>query len=219
MKVDVKNIKGEVIDNFTASDFIWKQPMNEILVHQVVVAQLSNKRQGTSNTLRRRDATYSTAKLRSQKGAGRARVGSRSSHVLGNSVAHGPHPRSYNKKIQKKVRKASLRMVLSEKLKDGEVMVIDKFELKELSSNKASSVIKSLDLPKKTLIVLQKSEIDEKLIKSIKNINDITTIASNLINTYDIMNSNQLIITREAFKSIEEIWDSNIKKKGDKDED
>ncbi len=66
---------------------------------------------------------------------------------------------------------------------------------------------------------MQKSEIDENLIKSIKNIDDITTIASNLINTYDIMNSNQLIITREAFKSIEEIWDFNIKKKGDKDED
>jgi len=219
MKVDVKNIKGEVIDNLTASDFIWKQPMNETLVHQVVVAQLNNKRQGTSNTLRRRDASYSTAKLRAQKGAGRARVGSRSSHVLGNSVAHGPHPRSYNQKIQKKVKKSSLRMVLSEKLKDGEVMVIDKFELKELSSKKASSVIKSLDLPKKTLIVLKKNEIDENLTKSIKNINDVKTVASNLINTYDIINSNQLIITREAFKSIEEIWDLNIKKKGDKDED
>lgn len=219
MKVDVKNIKGEVIDNLTASDFIWKQPMNETLVHQVVVAQLNNKRQGTSNTLRRRDANYSTAKLRAQKGAGRARVGSRSSHVLGNSVAHGPHPRSYNQKIQKKVKKSSLRMVLSEKLKDGEVMVIDKFELKELSSKKASSVIKSLDLPKKTLIVLQKNEIDENLTKSIKNINDVKTVASNLINTYDIINSNQLIITREAFKSIEEIWNSNIKKKGDKNED
>ena len=219
MKVDVKNIKGEVIDNLTASDFIWKQPMNETLVHQVVVAQLNNKRQGTSNTLRRRDASYSTAKLRAQKGAGRARVGSRSSHVLGNSVAHGPHPRSYNQKIQKKVKKSSLRMVLSEKLKDGEVMVIDKFELKELSSKKASSVIKSLDLPKKTLIVLQKNEIDENLTKSIKNINDVKTTASNLINTYDIINSNQLIITREAFKSIEEIWDSNTKKKGGKNED
>ena len=219
MKVDVKNIKGEVIDNLTASDFIWKQPMNETLVHQVVVAQLNNKRQGTSNTLRRRDASYSTAKLRAQKGAGRARVGSRSSHVLGNSVAHGPHPRSYNQKIQKKVKKSSLRMVLSEKLKDGEVMVIDKFELKELSSKKASSVIKSLDLPKKTLIVLQKNEIDENLTKSIKNINDVKTVASNLINTYDIINSNQLIITREAFKSIEEIWNSNIKKIGDKNED
>ena len=219
MKVDVKNIKGEVIDNLTASDFIWKQPMNETLVHQVVVAQLNNKRQGTSNTLRRRDANYSTAKLRAQKGAGRARVGSRSSHVLGNSVAHGPHPRSYNQKIQKKVKKSSLRMVLSEKLKDGEVMVIDKFELKELSSKKASSVIKSLDLPKKTLIVLQKNEIDENLTKSIKNINDVKTVASNLINTYDIINSNQLIITLEAFKSIEEIWDSNTKKKGGKNED
>ena len=219
MKVDVKNIKGEVIDNLTASDFIWKQPMNEVLVHQVVVAQLNNKRQGTSNTLRRRDANYSTAKLRAQKGSGRARVGSRSSHVLGNSVAHGPHPRSYNQKIQKKVKKSSLRMVLSEKLKDGEVMVIDKFELKELSSKKASSVIKSLDLPKKTLIVLQKNEIDENLTKSIKNINDVKTVASNLINTYDIINSNQLIITREAFKSIEEIWNSNIKKTGDKNED
>ena len=219
MKVDVKNIKGEVIDNLTASDFIWKQPMNETLVHQVVVAQLNNKRQGSSNTLRRRDASYSTAKLRAQKGAGRARVGSRSSHVLGNSVAHGPHPRSYNQKIQKKVKKSSLRMVLSEKLKDGEVMVIDKFELKELSSKKASSVIKSLDLPKKTLIVLQKNEIDENLTKSIKNINDVKTVASNLINTYDIINSNKLIITREAFKSIEEIWDSNTKKKGGKNED
>ena len=219
MKVDVKNIKGEVIDNLTASDFIWKQPMNEALVHQVVVAQLNNKRQGTSNTLRRRDASYSTAKLRAQKGAGRARVGSRSSHVLGNSVAHGPHPRSYNQKIQKKVKKSSLRMVLSEKLKDGEVMVIDKFELKELSSKKASSVIKSLDLPKKTLIVLKKNEIDENLTKSIKNINDVKTVASNLINTYDIINSNQLIITLEAFKSIEEIWDSNNKKKGGKNED
>ena len=219
MKVDVKNIKGEVIDNLTASDFIWKQPMNETLVHQVVVAQLNNKRQGTSNTLRRRDASYSTAKLRAQKGAGRARVGSRSSHVLGNSVAHGPHPRSYNQKIQKKVKKSSLRMVLSEKLKDGEVMVIDKFELKELSAKKASSVIKSLDLPKKTLIVLQNNEIDENLTKSIKNINDVKTVASNLINTYDIINSNKLIITREAFKSIEEIWDSNTKKKGGKNED
>ena len=110
-------------------------------------------------------------------------------------------------------------MVLSEKLKDGEVMVIDKFELKELSAKKASSVIKSLDLPKKTLIVLQNNEIDENLTKSIKNILDVKTVASNLINTYDIINSNQLIITLEAFKSIEEIWDSNTKKKGGKNED
>ena len=91
--------------------------------------------------------------------------------------------------------------------------------MKEFSAKKASSIIKSLDLPQKTLIVLQNSEINEKLLGSLKNITNIKTIASNLINTYDIMNSNRLVITREAFKSIEEIWDSNIKKRGSKDED
>ena len=99
MQVELKSVKGEVLKKIPASDDVWKQPFNDSLVHQVIVALLSNKRQGTSNTLRRRDVNYSTAKLRNQKGAGRARVGSRSSHVLGNSVAHGPHPRSYRKKI------------------------------------------------------------------------------------------------------------------------
>ena len=114
MQVELKSLKGDVIKKISASDDIWKQPFNDVLVHQVVVAQLSNKRQGTSNTLRRKDASYSTAKLRNQKGGGRARVGSRSSHVLGNSVAHGPHPRSYKKKILKKVKNASIKMALSE---------------------------------------------------------------------------------------------------------
>ena len=86
MQVELKSLKGDVIKKISASDDIWKHPFNDVLVHQVVVAQLSNKRQGTSNTLRRKDASYSTAKLRNQKGGGRARVGSRSSHVLGNSV-------------------------------------------------------------------------------------------------------------------------------------
>ena len=101
MQVELKSINGDVLKKISASDHIWKQPFNDSLVHQVIVALLSNKRQGTSNTLRRRDASYSTVKLRNQKGVGRARVGSRSSHVLGNSVAHGPHPRSHKKKILK----------------------------------------------------------------------------------------------------------------------
>ena len=108
MQVELKSLKGDVIKKISASDDVWKHPFNDVLVHQVVVAQLSNKRQGTSNTLRRKDASYSTAKLRNQKGGGRARVGSRSSHVLGNSVAHGPHPRSHKKKILKKVKNACL---------------------------------------------------------------------------------------------------------------
>lgn len=218
MEVDIKSIDGKVIKKLPLSEYIWNQPMNETLVHQVVLSQLSNRRQGTSNTLRRKDASYSTAKVRAQKGAGRARVGSRSSHVLGNSVAHGPHPRSYNQKIQKKVKKASIRMVLSEKLKDGEVLVVDKFEIKNISTSKLSTALKDLGLSSKSLIVMKKSELNKNLLKSIKNINGIKTVASDLINTYDILNSNQLLITLDAVKSIEEIWDVNNKPQGGNDE-
>ena len=132
MQVELKSVKGDVLKKITASDYVWREPFNDVLVHQVIVSLQSNKRQGTSNTLRRRDVNYSTAKLRNQKGAGRARVGSRSSHVLGNSVAHGPHPRSYKKKILKKVKKASIRMALSEKMREGTITFINNFDIKNI---------------------------------------------------------------------------------------
>ena len=103
-------------------------PFNDVLVHQVVVAQLSNKRQGTSNTLEEKSKLFN-CKTKKSKRWRRARVGSRSSHVLGNSVAHGPHPRSYKKDI-KKVKNASIKMALSEKMREGTVTIIDKLNVK-----------------------------------------------------------------------------------------
>ena len=206
MQVELKSLKGDVIKKISASDDIWKHPFNDVLVHQVVVAQLSNKRQGTSNTLRRKDASYSTAKLRNQKGGGRARVGSRSSHVLGNSVAHGPHPRSYKKKILKKVKNASIKMALSEKMREGTVTIIDKLNIKDISTKKLNKIVNDLDLPKKSHMLLEKSEINKSIIKSSSNISNVKTIQADLINTYDLLNSNHLLITEEGFKKIEEIW-------------
>jgi len=174
---------------------------------------LSNKRQGTSNTLRRKDASYSTAKLRNQKGGGRARVGSRSSHVLGNSVAHGPHPRSYKKKILKKVKNASIKMALSEKMREGTVTVIDKLNVKDISTKKLNKIISDLELPKKSHMLLEKSEINENILKSSSNISNVKTVQADLINTYDLLNSNHLLITQEGFKKIEEIWGSKKVKK------
>ena len=209
MQVELKSSKGEVIKKISASDEIWKLPFNDVLVHQVVVAQLSNKRQGTSNTLRRKDASYSTAKLRNQKGAGRARVGSRSSHVLGNSVAHGPHPRSHKKKILKKVKNASIKMALSEKMREGTITIIDKLNTKDVSTKKFNKMIKDLELPKKSCMLLEKSEINANVIKSSSNIPGILTVQADLINTYDLLNTNHLLITQEGFNKIEEIWGSN----------
>ena len=211
MQVELKSLKGEVVKKIPASDDIWKQPFNDVLVHQVVVAQLSNKRQGTSSTLRRKDASYSTAKLRNQKGAGRARVGSRSSHVLGNSVAHGPHPRSYRKKILKKVKNTSIKMALSEKMREGTVTVIEKINIKEINTKKLVKILKDLNMPNKSFMLLEKSEINNNILKSSSNIPDVRTLQADLINTYDLLNSNHLLITQQGFKKIEEIWGNKRK--------
>ena len=206
MQVELKSINGNVLKKISASDHVWKQTFNDALVHQVVVALLSNKRQGTSSTLRRKDASYSTAKLRNQKGAGRARVGSRSSHVLGNSVAHGPQPRSYRRKILKKVKKASIRMALSEKMREGTITFIDKLNIKNISTKKLNGMISDLNLPKKSSVLLEKSEINENILKSSSNIPSVNTIQADLINTYDVLNSNHLVITEQGFNRIEEVW-------------
>tara|TARA_S200000501_G_C20809640_1_gene737777 strand:- start:683 stop:1327 length:645 start_codon:yes stop_codon:yes gene_type:complete len=213
MQVELKSVKGEVLKKIPASDDVWKQPYNESLVHQVIVALLSNKRQGTSNTLRRRDVNYSTAKLRNQKGAGRARVGSRSSHVLGNSVAHGPHPRSYRKKILKKVKKASLKMALSEKMREGTITIINNFNIKNISTKNLNSIVSALNLPKKSSVLLDKSEINENILKSSSNIPSVRTIQADLINTYDVLNSNHIVITEQGFNRIEEVWGKKKKVK------
>ena len=215
MQVELKTIKGDVLKKISASDDVWKQPFNDALVHQVIVALLSNKRQGTSNTLRRRDASYSTAKLRNQKGAGRARVGSRSSHVLGNSVAHGPHPRSYKKKILKKVKKASIRMALSEKMREGTVTVINNLDIKDISTKNLNIMINDLKLPKKSSVLLEKSEINENILKSSSNIPEVKTIQADLINTYDVLNSNHLVITEQGLNRIEEVWGNQKKVKNE----
>ena len=207
MQLELKNIKGEVVKKVSASDYVWKQDMNEDLVHQVVVAQRNNMRQGTSSTLRRRDANYSTAKLRAQKGGGRARVGSRSSHVLGNSVSHGPQPRSFSQKVHKKMKKAAIRMVLSEKLKDGEITLLEKFEIKDVKTKSIVNIVDSLGFSGRSLVVLDKSEIGINLLSSVRNIKNVNTIAADLINTYDLMVAKNLLITQHALKSIESIWD------------
>jgi len=214
MEIELKNIEGKVIKKIPASDYVWAQPMNESLVHQVVVAQRNNRRQGTSSSMRRRDSDYSTAKLRAQKGSGRARVGSRSSHLFGNSVAHGPRPRSFSQKIQRRVKKASIRMVLSEKLKEGEVTLLDNFVMDQISSKRISQAVKNIGLLGKSLLIMEKSEIERNLLISIKNVKGIKTVSSDLINTYDLMAVKNLLITQEALSSIEKIWDRKSKAGG-----
>ena len=117
------------------------------------------------------------------------------------------------KKILKKVKNASIKMALSEKMKEGTVTIIDKLNVKDISTKKLNKIVNDLDLPKKSHMLLEKSEINESILKSSSNIPNVKTIQVDLINTYDLLNSNHLLITQEGFKKIEEIWGSKKAKK------
>ena len=206
MELELKNKQGKIVGKVKASDDIWNEPMNETLLHQVIVSYQNNKRQGNANTMSRSDSSYSTAKIRPQKGSGRARMGSRSSHLIGGSVAHGPHPKSYRQRIPKKVKRASVRMVLSEKLRQGNVIVVDSIKLEDVSTKKVHDLMNRVGGTKKTLVVLEKSELNNKFLKSFKNLGSIGFTTSDLINSYDLMNTNKLLFTEKALNSIEQNW-------------
>ncbi len=133
--VDVINIKGDKVSQAELPDEIFNVPVKSPVLHQVVHAQLAKKRSGTACVKNRSDITGSQRKLYRQKGTGRARKGNIKSPILrGGGVVFGPHPRSYEQKIPKKVRKLALKMALTSKLQDNELMVLDRFELPEIKT-------------------------------------------------------------------------------------
>ncbi|MBT5252296.1 MAG: 50S ribosomal protein L4, partial [Chloroflexi bacterium] len=125
MDLQVQDNKGKVVGSVAASDQVWRAESNDALLHQVVTAQQANKRRGTQDTQQRNQVSYSTRKIRPQKGTGQARQGSRRSPLLkGGGVAHGPHPRSYRQRLPKKMRRQALRVALSEKIRDEALIVL-----------------------------------------------------------------------------------------------
>ena len=132
MKMDICNSKGEKLEVYDADSYVWDAENNEDLLHQVVTTQQANQRLGTHSTQTRANVSYSTKKLRPQKGTGNSRQGSaRSSIRVGGGVAHGPHPRSYRKRLPKKMKRQALRIALSNKYRSKDVQVIDKISFKK----------------------------------------------------------------------------------------
>ncbi len=132
MDLEVFNLKGEKTGKIKVSDYVFGQTVNEAVVHQALLMQLANRRQGTADSQTRSDVKRSTKKLYAQKHTGRARRGSATSPLLkGGGVVFGPHPRSYRQDMPKKMRRLALRSVLSGKVRDGEVKILDKLEINE----------------------------------------------------------------------------------------
>lgn len=203
-KIDVLNIKGEKVDEVTLSDEIFGIEPNEALVHQVVVAQLANKRQGTQSAKTRSEVRGGGRKPWRQKGTGRARAGTiRSPLFTGGGVIFAPKPRDYSQHVNKKMRRLAMKSVFSAKYNMNELIVLDKLELAEAKTREMAAVLKALNA-EKALIVLD--GMDENVIRSARNIPAVQTAQVNTINTYDMLKYDYLILTVDSLKKIEEVY-------------
>lgn len=207
MNLQVKDKKGEVVGSVEASDHVWGAPSNDALLHQAVVAQQANKRRGTQDTQTRAEVSFSTRKIRPQKGTGAARQGSRRSpNRVGGGVAHGPHPRSFRQRLPKKMRRQALRVALSDKVREDAVTVIDTLKVDVPKSSVIRDIVAAFELKGRTLIVT--GATDHNVIKSASNLQGIEVQAAALMNPLEATSASNLIFTQEAVVAIDGLWGS-----------
>lgn len=205
MQIPVYNISGEEIRQIEVSDAVFGVPFNEAIVHQVMVGQKANARQGTASTKTRANVRGSTRKLFRQKGTGLARAGSKKSPIRrGGGVTFGPHPRSYRQDLPKKMRRLALKCVLSAKAADGELKVLEKWDFTEPRTKQMAAALAALGIDTSTLIVTP--EPDENVIKSARNLKKIKTLPANIINVNEILSYRTLLMTEAAVRLTEKLW-------------
>ena len=199
--VDVLNIQGDKVSQADLPDEIFDVPVKRSVLHQVVKAQLAKKRSGTAKVKNRSEIRGSTRKLYRQKGTGRARRGDAKSPLLrGGGVVFGPHPRSYEQKITKKVRKLALKMALTCKHKEEELLVLDKMELAEIKTKDFCAAVDKLKV-KNALIVIDQP--DNNLELSSRNVPGVKVMRTEGLNVYDILKYEKLVLLEGAIKGIE----------------
>ena len=205
MKLEIKNTQGENAGDLDVREDVFNVPIKPALVHQVMVGQLANKRQGTAKTKTRSEVSGGGAKPRPQKHTGSSRQGSTRSPIwVGGGRAVGPTPRSYRKRTPKKMRRLALLSVLSDKARQSNVLLLDSLELKEGKTKEIVSILSALNVSGSALIVTDGT--NKKLVQSAGNVGGVRTLPVQVLNTLDLLNRKQLIITVDAVKRIEEIW-------------
>jgi len=204
-KIDVYNVEGKKVSNIELNENIFGIKPNEKIVHIALVNYLANQRQGTSNTKTRAEVSGGGRKPWRQKGTGRARQGSiRAPQWFKGGIALGPKPRNYSYKINKKERQLAIRSVLSSKVLENNLVVVDNLEFKEIKTKNMVKALTNLKVEGKTLVVLP--EKNENVQKSARNIEGVKTSLTNTINVYDLLKYNKLILTVDSVKKIEEVY-------------
>ena len=204
-KVDVYNIEGKKVSDIELNENIFGIEPNEAVVHSVLVNYLANQRQGTQSTKTRSEVSGGGRKPWRQKGTGRARQGSiRAPQWVKGGIALGPRPRSYKYTVNKKERRLAIRSVLSSKVLENNLVVLDKAEMKEIKTQAMVKTLANLKVEGKTLILLP--EKNENVQKSARNIKNVKTTLVNTINVYDLLKYNKLVVTLDAVKKLEEVY-------------
>jgi len=200
--VKVKNLKNEEVGDLELSDEVFGAPLNKKLIYEAVKCYLANQRAGTSATKTRGDTSGSGKKLWKQKGTGRARIASlRSPLWRGGGNAHGPQPRDWSYKIPKKMRRGAIRSVLSERLREGGLVIVEDFALESHKTKDFVSTLSGLGLDRRTLII---DSLDNgNLTLSSRNLQSVTCVSPNGVNVYELLTHEQLAMTREAASQLD----------------
>ena len=204
-KIDVYDIKGKKVSDVELAESVFGIEPNETIVHSVLVNYLANQRQGTQSTKTRAEVRGGGRKPWRQKGTGRARQGStRSPQWIKGGIALGPKPRSYRYTVNKKERRLAIKSILSSKVLEKELTVVDKLELKEIKTQTMAKALVDLKVEGKTLIILP--ENNKNVYMSSRNIEGVKTIVLNNINVFDLLKYTNLILSVDTVKKLEEVY-------------
>jgi large subunit ribosomal protein L4 len=205
VQVPVYNRSGEQTKEIEVSDTVFAVPFNQAVVHQAMVRQRANARQGTASTKTRSEVAGRKGKLFRQKGTGRARAGSvRSPLRRGGGVTFGPKPRDYSQAMPKKMRRLAIRCMLSAKVESGQLKVLEELNLAAAKTKEMAGLLAALGMETSALVAT--SQPDENLIRAARNIPRVKTTPASLLNVVDLLSHNTLMMTEAAVRQVETLW-------------
>ena len=204
-KIDVYDINGKKVKEVELNESIFGIEPNEAVVHSVLVNFLANQRQGTQSTKTRSEVSGGGKKPWRQKGTGRARQGStRAPQWIKGGIALGPKPRSYKYTVNKKEKRLAVKSILSSKVLENELVVVDSLPLKDIKTKEMVKALSNLKVEGKALIMLP--ERNENVQKSARNIEGVKTTLVETINVYDLLKYRKLVVTLDTVKKLEEVY-------------
>ncbi|MBI2917202.1 MAG: 50S ribosomal protein L4 [Chloroflexi bacterium] len=205
MELPLRSVRGEVVGQIEADDYVWAVPFNAAAVHQAMVRQQANARQGTADTKTRSEVSGGGKKPRPQKYTGRSRQGStRAPHWSGGGVVFGPHPRDYRQDMPKKMRRLALRCVLSSKVREERLVVVEGFDVSQPDTKAMAGILGGLGVNKRALVVTRDPEA--AVYMSARNLPGVKTLPASYLNVVDLLEHDYLVMTRDAVARADDIW-------------